>query len=342
LRPRWRSKLRYLRPVKTAWGPESDTMFFVANRPFVTTNDSFFLIRAVGDVNVASSQVDVKLAITDVPYWHPPYAKQAGNQEFWTNDARCLGAVRMGKEIQFVGNTLNPENGFAAIYHGIIDDYDNPSVTGNIISDSEREFGFPNMDFVGTNEGDKDVAIFFNHTGVSTFAGNSAVYFNSEREYGPVQWIKRGEAFVNAMNSAQERWGDYTAIQRKFDEPGKFWVSGYWGYSTNRAGSWIAELAHPDYEPVGISQEIKSNQMHVFPNPAIEFVSFEFDVDDEALVTFHIRDLNGRKVADLGRDHLSIGSHVLSFDLSPLSAGVYIVQAKSVNEVIFQEKVVKQ
>jgi len=336
------SKLRYLRPVKTAWGPESDTMFFVANRPFVTTNDSFFLVRTVGDVNSASSQVDVKLAMTDVPYWHPPYAKQAAGQEFWTNDARCLGAVRMGKEIQFTGNTLNPENGFAAIYHGIIDDYDNPSVTGNIISVSEREFGFPNIDFIGNKEGDKDVALFFNHTGISTNAGNSAVFFNSDREYGPVQWIKEGDAYVNAMNSAQERWGDYTAIQRRFNDPGKFWVSGYWGYGTNRPGSWIAELAHPDYQPVGIDGEVKTQRTHVFPNPAMEFVSFEFEVAQQAVVNFEIRDLNGRKVADLGKDQLSIGSHVLSFDLSPLSAGVYIVQAKSQNDVIFQEKVVKQ
>jgi hypothetical protein len=71
-------------------------------------------------------------------------------------------------------------------------------------------------------------------------------------------------------------------------------------------------------------------------------VSFEFDVEKQAEVNFEIRDLNGRKVADLGRDQLSAGSHVLSFDLSPLSAGVYIVQAKSVNDVVFQEKVVKQ
>ena len=328
--------------MKTAWGPESDTMFFVANRPFVTTNDSLFLIRTVGDVNSMSSQVDMKLAMTDVPYWHPPYAKQAAGQEFWTNDARCLGAVRMGKEIQFTGNTLNPENGFAAIYHGIIDDYDNPSVTGNIISDAEREFGLPNIDFIGNAEGDKDVALFFNHTGISTNAGNSAVLFNSDREYGPVQWIKDGETYVNAMGSAQERWGDYTAIQRKFNDPGKFWVSGYWGYGTNRPGSWIAELAHPDYQPVGIAEVEKTQKTHVFPNPAMEFVSFEFEVSQQAEVSFEIRDLNGRKVADLGRDHLSIGSHVLSFDLSPLSAGVYIVQAKSVNEIIFQEKVVKQ
>jgi hypothetical protein len=44
------SKLRYLHPVKTAMGPESDTMYFVANRPFDIENDSVFLIRTVGDV----------------------------------------------------------------------------------------------------------------------------------------------------------------------------------------------------------------------------------------------------------------------------------------------------
>ena len=53
------------------------------------------------------------------------------------------------KKFSLRGNTLNPENGFAAIYHGIIDDYDNPSVTGNIISDAEREFGFPKLISLG-------------------------------------------------------------------------------------------------------------------------------------------------------------------------------------------------
>ena len=93
---------------------------------------------------------------------------------------------------------------------------------------------------------------------------------------------------------------------------------------------------------MGIAEKVKTEKTHVFPNPAMEFVSFEFEVSEQTDVNFEIRDLNGRKVADLGRDQLSTGSHVLSFDLSPLSAGVYIVQAKSQNEVIFQEKVVKQ
>ena len=100
---------------------------------------------SIDDGNVPSST----LLLSDVDYGLPPYAKQANNHSFWTNDARPLGAVKIGDEIQFVGNSINHENGLAGIYHGIIEDVNNPTLKGNVISDDVLEFGFPNIVAMG-------------------------------------------------------------------------------------------------------------------------------------------------------------------------------------------------
>jgi cytochrome c-type biogenesis protein CcmH/NrfF len=38
--------------------------------------------------------------------------------------------------------------------------------------------------------------------------------------------LKSGESAVDILQDSVERWGDYTGIQRKFNEPNTAWISG--------------------------------------------------------------------------------------------------------------------
>jgi hypothetical protein len=326
--------------VKTHLGPESDTMYMIANRPFVETNDTFFLVRVVGDAANPDTNISVSLLPSSLPYGHPPYAYQSGGQRFWTNDARILGAVRMENTIHFTGNTIDTNSGKATIYHGVIADVDNPEVSGSIITDPQKELGFPNIDFIGVTRTDRDVLLFANHTGTDMPAGNSMIYVNHNGSYGPVQTIVRGETYVNALQTVEERWGDYTGIQRKYNETAKVWVAGYWGFGNASPGTYISEISGPKDGPLSTEETPSDAHGVIFPNPATQWASIAFAIDGNTRGTFELRDVHGRYLRALGAAQLASGQHSLSFDVSSLSSGIYFVSLRTAEGVLWTEKLV--
>ncbi len=335
--------LRYLRPVKTAFGPEGENMYFISNRPRAIQNDSIWIIELTGDVDNASI-VNQTLVQSDISYGIPPYAHQAAGHTFWTNDARPLGAMRIQNEIHFVGNTINSENGLAGIFHGVIKDVTNPTVTGKIISDDVLEFGFPNIEFMGLTETDRDMIISFNHTSPVDFAGNAAVYVNDDGEHGPTQLLKKGTTYVDMISQAfdvNERWGDYIGLQRQYSKVATAWVAGYVSYGNKRNGTWITEVATPKNGPTGVSSVEAIRKPILFPNPTAEFVAFEFDLENSAYVSVQLFDMKGNLVRDLSRGNVKQGKNVLKFNIQTLPAGIYNLRMTSNGGVLLSEKVVR-
>lgn len=337
------SKLRYLHPVKTGMGPESDSMFFMVDRPFDIQNDSFFLVSIVGDVGDTNATMNVELVGADLEYGLPPDAIQPNGHTFLTNDARILGAVRVDKEIQFVGNTVDANTGRAAIYHGRIADIDNASVAGRIITHPELDFGYPNIDFLGLSDTDREMVIFFNHSSATHNAGNSAVYVDNAGNYGPIQVLAEGTTHVDRINGTDERWGDYIGLQRKYNATSRAWAAGYISFGNASNGTWVSELAGPRDWTVGTGSEPSTPKTRVFPNPTLDLVSFRFNMPKQGEATIAIYDQSGRMVNTLARDRIKKGQNELTFDLTPLSHGVYFVRITGASgQVVLNEKVIKQ
>lgn len=335
------SKLRYLRPVKNGMGPKGDEMYFVANRPFDLENDSVFLVKIAGDVNDPNTNIDVTLLKSDIKYGFPPFGLQANGDHLMTNDARALGAVKMQDEIQFVGNTVDPVSGKCAVYHGIIEDVNNPTLTANIITHNTRDYGYPNIDFIGKYEESRDVIIFFNHTSTTDFAGNSAVFFNSNRTYGPHKTLKEGESVVDMLTGFDERWGDYSGIQRKYNEDQVAWVAGYYGYGSERGGIWVSEISAPNTVPAAVEENTNNNGVKAYPNPATEFVALTFDMAKTEHVKIELYDMKGSLVKTLDQGTVKAGKNQLRFNIQPLDTGVYFLKIASENGEIYTEKIVK-
>jgi hypothetical protein len=339
--------IRYLHPIKTGMGPQGDTMYMLANRPFTVTNDTFFLVRVTGTADDNTTDMDIKLVPSSLRYGHPPYAFQSGAaQRFWTNDARVLGGVRMGSEIQFTGNTIDTTTGKASIYHGFIDDAENPVITGRVIDNIDKELGFPNIAFIGAAQQDRETAIFCNHTAFNIGAGNSVIYVDNARNYSDVQTIKQSDTYVDMFggggDNLNERWGDYTGIQRKFNATSRVWVSGYWAFGGQRPGSWVAELASPKDGPVGVASPSEEQGLRMFPNPTMDLVQLDFELEQPATATVLVHDLQGREVAVLGKRNLDAGKNRMQFNAFYLEAGTYLVSIRSNGNVLWQEKLIKQ
>lgn len=346
--------LRYLCPVKGGLEPEGPNAYFLGNRPWDLTNDTVFVIEVTGTKDDPNTTINVTQGVSNANYGMPPDAQQADNHLFQTNDARVLAGVLLGDKIQFVGNTINDQTGLAAIYHGFIDDVDGtPVFTGEIISDPVQDFGYANIAYSGVDGTDDETVIVFDHTSPTDFAGFSTINY-SDGEYSNLLVVKEGEAVIDRLGAQLERWGDYSGIQRKYNEPGKVWTAGTYGYAGDNNSSWMGEVVTSSYTntfgengcskiPTAVRDlSAETKEAVLYPNPVVDRMTVSFEVESTQHLRFDLYSLDGRHVALLGQGSTKRGKNEFSFSTQPLSAGTYILRVQSdAGVVLLTKKVIK-
>lgn len=338
--------IRNLCPVKGGEEITGPNMYFVSNKNLAVSNDSLFLVEVTNSISSGSASLTTKLVIAPFEYFMPPNARQANNVFLQTNDSRILGSFLHNNQIQFVQNTLDTSTGLSAIYHGIMKNLSgsSPQVAANIIGDSELDFGYPNISYSGSsikysgiNKEENEALVTFSHTSPSHFAGVSAVYYSNKGKYSPRISVKNGENYMDQLTGDYERWGDYSGSQRKYNEPGKIWMASTFGKSDKSYGTWIAEMGSPD----SIRPQPSPNNFVIFPNPTKDIVSVNFILDTGNVLKFSVYDLHGRLVKTLIEDFTTSGQNVFSFSIQPLSSGIYFLLIESSDQIILNQKIIK-
>jgi hypothetical protein len=237
--------VRNLHPVNGADGTAQE-LVCLSNRNFDITNDTIFYVHFVdGEINVQALK-------TDLNYGVPPNARQSDTNiddptmGLQTNDARPLAGIMFDDEIQFVSNTVDPSTGFSAIYHGRITWKDGLQVTGNIIGDDTRDFAYPNIAWSGNEACDREVIINFLYSSPTIFPGAAAVYVDNDGNTSDFLVVKEGENIVDRLPGGYERWGDYTGLQRKFNETGIVYSFTYHALADKRNTGYGVALLSPD------------------------------------------------------------------------------------------------
>ncbi len=88
---------------------------------------------------------------------------------------------------------------------------------------------------------------------------------------------------------------------------------------------------------VGITKtNLKSEDFHVFPNPATNEFTVTFDVKQDSELKLSIHDLNGRLIKMLEETRIP-GSYRKTFNLSEISSGNYFIKASVNNQTISQK-----
>lgn len=258
------SYIRNLHPVQGADGA-ADKMYFLSNRNFDISNDSIFVLDL--EEAVDTSYLNINVYKSNLNYGVPPNARQFGTDTsdvtkgLQTNDARVLGAIKIGDEIQFVSNTMNPATGFSSIYHGVLSDLDSsPSIKATIIGDSIKDFGYPNIAWSGNEPCDKEVIIGFNYTSFTDFPGMASIYCNNDRVYSKVNYLKEGEGYIDRLGSGYERWGDYFGLQRVYNKPGHTFAFGFVGMQNKSNSGSIVEIISPDTSSLQVEYVIDPTQ----------------------------------------------------------------------------------
>lgn len=247
---------KFLRNLHTVQGSDgtSNRMTLLSNRNFDIVNDTIFML------SLEQGEIEINALKLNHPYGMPPNARQFDTDTtdptngLQTNDARVLGAIQFDDEIQFVGNTVDPVTGNAAIYHGHIYDYENEKIaTLHIIKDSIKDFGYPNIAWSGNEKCDRETIIAFNHSYFDIFPGNSTIHYTNEGTYSSIKVIEDGLNYVNRLQGGYERWGDYYGLQRLYYAPGKVASFGYYPLINNSNSGLFAILESPDTSEMIVS-----------------------------------------------------------------------------------------
>jgi hypothetical protein len=336
--------IRNLCPVEGGDQPPSARgLYFLSNRNMTLGNDTIFLVHITDSINAPGQQVTVTPLISPVQYIVPPNSTQpTATGLLQTNDARILGAFIQNDKIQFVSNTLDTTTGFCTVYHGMINDPDgSPAVTAAIITDTLLEYGYPNIAWAGYNGNDDKSMIVFLHSSQDTFPGFSVRVADGIGNYSDRVVIKRGLGYINVLNGT-DRWGDYSGIQRRYNQQGTFWVNGMIGSANNLHQTWIGEVALSPDVSVPSTPEVQ-NDAGVFPNPTTDQFTVQFRIEEAVTMRIIVYDINGKEVTVLLQDRARAGLNQFWFNTQPLQNGVYLIRGEAVDgKVLFTQRLVKQ
>jgi hypothetical protein len=237
---------------------------------------------------------------------------------------------------------LDTATGNAAVFHGIINDVStSPFIISKIISDTLLEIGYPNISYAGMGTTDQTAIISFDHTALTVFPGVSALTTDGLGSYSPFTIVKSGLNYLSIL-SGNERWGDYSGSQRKYNEPGIVWVNGLWANASRKNTTWIGELSLTSLAGINEQPIISSiNEMMLFPNPTADLMNVTLSLEKTEYLQFEIYDLTGKMVKVLLREKVKAGKNNFSFSTSPLSNGIYFLKVTSSNKEILTQKFIK-
>lgn len=305
------------------YGPN---MYFISMRPSSLSNDTVFLHEVTN--TLASGQATLKTSIlkSDVAYGLPPNAMQPGGEWLQTNDARSLSAMFEDDKIQFVGNCMYPQAFSPGFYHGVIDYVSTtPVLMGKVFGYDTLDLGYPCIAYAGSQGDNNSAMITFSAVSTSRFPGTMVMFVDRNREYSQPILVKAGLTSINMLQDTLERWGDYTGIQRKYNELGVFYLNGSYGSGNNNL-TWIGKVKSTDPR-LGInSREAGQQTSSVYPNPARSFAKIEFTLGKPEKLSFVLLDMHGKTIAPLMTDKVKAGLNQFSISTDDLVDGLYYIQ----------------
>ena len=337
--------IRNIHPARGARNLRGPNQFLLSNKNFSAESDTVYLIEITNTFSSGNANLNLTRLSLDDHYFLSPNGKQSIAKELSTNDSRVLGAVVDDNWIQYVHHSMDTTYGTSGIYHGTIENYSSsPTVYGKIISDSIMDYGYPNIASTGINPNEKECVIGFNYTSAVDTNGVACYYMDNLSNYSSRIKLKAGDAPINSFVSGTvDRWGDYFGIQRMYSEPCKVWMSGMYGKISSNA-SWVSKVAVSDScrnpDPI-ITIDPPFNNGSLFPNPAVDWMIYDFTLDQTQMISISIYDTQGKLVKTLFNDQASSGENRLTFNTYYLEQGMYIIRISGNTNVLETKKFIK-
>ncbi len=328
--------IRNLCPVKggsTIYGPNQ---YFVSDRNFTAQNDTIFLVEVSGIINTPPPTVTVNALVSNTGYRMPINALQPSVDSLIVNDARILGAFMENNNIQFVLSTLDTVSGQGCIYHGNIDISGTPVATGSLYVNDTLDIAYPNIAWAGTGPGDNTSVISLLYSSDVIFPGCAAFKYDGITTFSDMTTVKTGLSYTN-MLTGNERWGDYTGCQTRYNMPGWVWMSGSYTQVNHTTRTWIGELVVSSGVSVPEPPQVVEN-LKVYPIPSRERINMDFELNSDQWVEFTVRDIQSKNSLPIYRGQLVRGPNNISIQVSSLPAGVFMLEMRDKSGQLLQSR----
>lgn len=340
------TNLRNICPAKYQSTNMGNNMYFLTLRNVAASNDSIFVTEITNSQVSGLATLQQKLLISPVAYGFPPNARQkhpiSGSiQYLMTNDARVLAAVYENDYIHFGSNTVNPTYLNAAVYLGTIQNISSatPVVQADIKSTATMEYGYPSMTYVGGGGNDHRVLYTFSHCITDSFPGTSVLYRDAGGNWSDIVSVKDGTTFINVLSDSIERWGDYTNIQKMYNNPNKAYLAGSWG-KANKMSCWVSIIGVPEW-PTAIEQNSTFEDSKVYPNPITDRrFTVQFNMPQSGKVVFELCDLQGRVLHRIMETRVKQGRNEYSIATGQLSTGSYLFRLRTEQGVLASHQLI--
>jgi hypothetical protein len=340
-------KIRNIHPAKGATGLVGPNQYFLSNKNFSAESDTVYLLEITDSQLSGNAQLNVTRLSNPNHYFMSPNGRQSISKMLATNDSRVLGAIIDEDVIQYVHNCMDTATGNAGIYHGKIDNYHtSPVASGRILGHPSLDLGYPNIASTGIQPNDLSCVIGFNFTSPVETNGVAALYMDNEGNYSPFTKLKTGDTAISIVNGAVDRWGDYFGIQRNFVRSCEVWVAGMYG-KAGANGTWISKIdvGQPcEVYPylAGVSEMEEMAKVSLFPNPVWDRAYVDFSVEKGELIRVSLYDLQGKVIGIVYEDYIKKGNNRISFDISDLANGIYVISFSTEDQQLFTKQFVVQ
>lgn len=320
------------------YGPN---MYLFSVRPDQLWNDTVFVHEITNTIKSGKAELKTKMVVADNHYGLQPNAFQPNGKKLQTNDARVLSAMSENGIFYLVGNTVDARYNAAGFYLITVENYWGPKALSaklQIISSDTMDFGYPSIAYCGNGLGDNSSMITCSHVSPRTFPGTSLVYVDRNLNPSIAAIMKAGESNILLIGDSVERWGDYTGIQRKYNEPGKVFFNGSYGLNNdNRTWIGISKNTDAKLNTKDIDNEPITN-VSVYPIPAKEYINIDFNLEQKTVLNFVLIDMQGKETLLL-TDRAKAGLNRFIFNAANLQNGYYQLIIKDGETVVHSKKI---
>jgi hypothetical protein len=199
-------------------------------------------------------------------------------------------------------------------------------------TDNFFDYTFPSIAFWGSDSVDADnIMMCFQRTSSGTYPELMAVNFQGDSFAVASTVVRQGDGIIEIIpGGGLERWGDYTAIQRRYGaNPKACWLAGSYPFGpnpnfygqTNGLNTFVAEVA----DSFGVSvlgPTSRKQSLWVYPNPSFGDVTLELRGQAQMVDQLEVFDGVGRVVFS----RPWTGQAPLQLNLQQQASGLYFVR----------------
>lgn len=294
---------------------------------------------------------------------NPQLTRNTINKSGYSTSANAL---QSGTSVELITGDCRIMNAFyldGIIHYVFQEDYLNTNFTGinynrlnvNTLSNQSFVYGqvgfdcaYPTLASFGNTASDKSVLLCFLRSGSSIFPETRVIACDDNGVWTNSTLVKAGNNYVDAFETDNTvRWGDYTGICYRYNpvKP-EVWVSGCYGanqnlFTTNYNcfNTWIGQITETLTNGISEGRSAATDPL-IYPNPAIDFFSLEFENLQLANGVIEITDASGKLFLTLFKGQLKAGKKLLTFNQLAIKSGVYTITITVDNKVVKAKKLI--